>query len=123
MVVYELGGVDEILGDLLRYEEVLGAVAISREGLIVGSVGLDGEDADIAGAIGAPLVGVADLTARRLGAGGAGGLAIEATGGTIHVRFEGDFAVLVFSERCDLTLAGEACEAAVQRIGGLFAAA
>lgn len=61
--------VDDALRSILRYEEVLGAVALSREGLVLGTAAIDEQDADWIGALGASLVGAADRTARRLGAG------------------------------------------------------
>ena len=45
-----VGGVDDVLGDLLRHQEILGALAVSVEGLIIGCAGIDESDAELAGA-------------------------------------------------------------------------
>ena len=116
----EAGTIDQILLDLLRYEEVLGAVAISREGLVLGNVGVDGEDADLVGALGASLAGAADRIARRLGAGTADDITINTENGTVHLRTGGEFAVVLFSERCDTFRAGELVRGAVQQIDGVL---
>jgi len=113
--------VDKILADLLRYEEVLGAVALSREGLVVGSAVVSRQDAELVGALGASLVGAAERTARRLGAGVAEGMTIVTADGMIYLRHAGDVAVMLFMEPCDAIAVGEACEATVHRIGEALA--
>ena len=112
--------IEAILADLLCYEEVLAAVAISRDGLVVGSAGIDEDDAEVVGVVAAPLVGAADLTTRRLGGGNAAGVSVEAGQGTLHIRSGGDFAVVMFSEQADLALAAEACGQAVKDIAVLL---
>ena len=59
--------IDRVLLGVLRYEEVLGVVAISSEGLVVGSAGISRQDADLVGALGAALVGAADRSVRHSG--------------------------------------------------------
>ena len=112
--------IDAILADLLDFEEVLAAVAINRDGLVVGSAGIDEADAEVVGVVAAPLVGAADLTTRRLGGGSASGVSVEAGQGTLHIRSGGDFAVVMFSEQADLALAADACGQAVKDIADLL---
>jgi predicted regulator of Ras-like GTPase activity (Roadblock/LC7/MglB family) len=106
--------IDQVLFRLLRYEEVLGAVAISSEGLVVGSAGVGSQDAEMVGALGAALVGALDRSARRLGAGAACDFSLGTEEGMVHVRNGGDLAVLLFTERCDPVAAGTVCEEALR---------
>lgn len=105
-----------VLNELLRYEEILGVIAVSVEGLVMGTAGVTGEDVDLAAALGASLVGVAERTTRRLGAGAATGLSISTGDGLMHLRNGGDFALIVFSESCDTTLVNAVCDEAVRRL-------
>lgn len=114
---------EALLNDLLRYEEILGVIAVSVEGLVMGAAGVIGEDIDLAAALGASLVGVAERTTRRLGAGSATGLSISTENGVMHLRNGGDFALIVFSEGCDSTLVSEACDEAMRRFADVLSPA
>lgn len=113
--------VDQVLGRLLRYEEVLGAVAFSSEGLVVGSSGVSRRDADLVGALGASLVGVSHRTVRRLGAGEMTGLSLGTAEGVIHVHSTEDVALMVFTEACDPRAAAGAFQSAVETVAELLA--
>lgn len=115
-------GIGEALRAVLRYEEVLGAVAMSHEGLVLGTAAVDAQDAEWVGALGASLVGAADRTARRLGAGTARDVYVGTSEGMIHLRCGGEFAVMVFSERCDATALGAVCDEALREIGTVLGA-
>jgi predicted regulator of Ras-like GTPase activity (Roadblock/LC7/MglB family) len=115
--------VGDVLGDLLRYEEILGVIAVSVEGLVMGTAGVVSEDIDLAAALGASLVGVAERTTRRLGAGAATGMSITTADGMMHLRNGGDFALIVFTERCDPLLVSEACETAMERYANVLSPA
>lgn len=114
------GSVDDVLVELLRHEEILGAVAVSVEGLIIGSAGIDEADAELAGALGAALVGATERTIRRLGAGGPSTVSIATNDGMIHLRNAGEFALIIFSERADGCAVGDACQGAINDIAGLL---
>jgi predicted regulator of Ras-like GTPase activity (Roadblock/LC7/MglB family) len=114
------GVVDAILLDLLKHSAILAAVAVSIDGLVVGSAGVSQTDAEMAGALGASLVGAAERTARRLGAGKADDISVGTTDGFIHVKSSGDFAVLVFSEKRDAALVKGACSDAVNEIAKII---
>lgn len=118
----ETATVDQVLYDALRYREVLGAVAVSCEGLVVGCAGVGSADADLVGALGASLIGAADRTARRLGAGQANDVSLNTSEGMIHVRRGPEFAVLLFTERCDAGAASAICGRALDRISAILAA-
>jgi predicted regulator of Ras-like GTPase activity (Roadblock/LC7/MglB family) len=118
-----LSGVDEVLIDLLRNDEILGALAVSIEGLVIGSAGVADDDAELAGALGAALVGATEQTVRRLGAGAAGTVSVATSDGMIHLRNGGDFALIIFSEATDGSAVGEACQDAISRIGRLLSPA
>jgi predicted regulator of Ras-like GTPase activity (Roadblock/LC7/MglB family) len=109
--------IDDVLFGLLRYREVLGAVTISCEGLVVGSAGISPQDADMVGALGAALVGAADRSARRLGAGAVREFSMGTDSGMVHLRNGGEFAVLLFTERCDAVAATALCDQAVREVG------
>ncbi len=100
--------VNQILNDLLAYDEVLGAVAVNVEGLVMGSAGLVDADIDLVSLLGASLVGVAERSTRRLGAGSAIGMNILTGAGMITLRNGGDFALMIFSSPCDSTALHEA---------------
>jgi predicted regulator of Ras-like GTPase activity (Roadblock/LC7/MglB family) len=121
VMTVDTGFVDGILLDLLKHSSILAAVAVSIDGLVVGSAGVSRTDAEMAGALGASLVGAAERTARRLGAGMADDVTVGTTDGFIHVKSGGDFAVLVFSEKGDTALVQGACSSAVSEIGKVFA--
>ena len=112
--------VDGLLGRLLRYREVLGAVAFSRDGLVVGSAGVPISDADRVGALGASLVGAAERTTRRLGAGVADEMSFSTEDGMVHVRRDGDLAIMLFTDRCDSLAAGAVCLATLDEMRGLL---
>jgi predicted regulator of Ras-like GTPase activity (Roadblock/LC7/MglB family) len=114
------GGVDDVLGDLLRHQEILGALAVSVEGLIIGCAGIDESDAELAGALAAALVGATERTVRRLGAGNASAVSVATSDGMIHLRSGGDFALIVFSEPADGTAVGQICQGAISRIEQLL---
>lgn len=115
-----VGGVDDVLVELLGHEEILGALAVSIEGLVIGCAGIDGTDAELAGALGAALVGATERTIRRLGAGAASTVSIVTSDGMIHLRSGGDFALIVFSEPTDGTAVGQVCQGAISRIEQLL---
>jgi len=114
---------EALLNDLLRYDEILGVIAVSVEGLVMGTAGVTGEDIDLAAALGASLVGVAERTTRRLGAGTATGLSISTADGIVHLRNGGEFALIVFCEQCDSRRISEACDEAMQRFAEVLSAA
>jgi len=114
------GGVDDVLVDLLRHEEILGALAVSVEGLVIGCAGIEGADAEMAGALGAALVGATERTIRRRGAGSASTVSIVTGEGMIHLRSGGDFALIVFSEPTDGGAVGQVCHGAISRIEQLL---
>ena len=109
--------IDDVLFELLQYREVLGAVTISCEGLVVGSAGISPQDADVVGALGASLVGATDRSARRLGAGAVREFSLGTDGGMVHLRNGGEFAVLLFTERCDSVQATALCDRALYAVG------
>ena len=113
--------IDRILRDLLRYEEVLGAIAVSSDGLVVGSTSVSRDDAELAGALGATLVGAAARTAGELGAGVPEAVTLTMANGMLHAHGHGDVAVILFTDRCDAVVAARACQQAAEQIVGVLA--
>ena len=111
---------DQVLKGLLEYDEVLGAVIVTVEGLVMGSIGLVEQDVDLVSLLGASLAGVAERSTRRLGAGSALGLTIDTHDGMITVRSGGDFAVMVFSRIGDPRMLQEALVEPMAQIGQIL---
>lgn len=112
--------VDQVLKGLLGYEEVLGALAVTVEGLVMGSAGLVESDVDVVSLLGASLVGVAERSTRRMGIGSAVGLSLITNDGMITVRNGGDFALMIFSQMCDSTALHEAMAEPMEQIAGIL---
>jgi predicted regulator of Ras-like GTPase activity (Roadblock/LC7/MglB family) len=112
--------VDQVLKGLLEYDEILGAVIVTVEGLVMGSIGLVETDVDLVSLLGASLAGVAERSTRRLGAGTALGLTIDTHDGMITVRNGGDFAVMVFTSACDHRMLNEALAGPMEQIGRIL---
>ena len=108
--------VDQVLTGLLSYEEILGVVAVTVEGLVMGSAGLVESDVDMVSLLGASLVGVAERSSRRLGTGAALGLTLLTNDGMITIRNGGDYALMIFSSMCDQRVLHEALKAPMEQI-------
>ena len=93
--------VDVILRNLLGFDEIIGAVAVNSEGLVMGSAGMIETDVDVVSLLGASLAGVAERTAHRLGIGEATGLSLYTSEGMMTIRNGGNIAVMAFSSLCD----------------------
>lgn len=112
--------VDVILRALLTYDEVIGAVAVNNEGIVLGSVGMIDSDVDIISLLGASMMGVAERTTRRLGAGGALGVSIRTNAGMITICNGGDFVLMVFTSVCDSSALYAALEGPVADVGAII---
>jgi predicted regulator of Ras-like GTPase activity (Roadblock/LC7/MglB family) len=112
--------VDQVLKGLLEFDEVLGAVIVTVEGLVMGSIGLVESDIDLVSLLGASLAGVAERSTRRLGAGTALGLTIDTHDGMITVRNGGDFAIMVFTTACDHRTLNEALVEPMEQIARIL---
>ena len=112
--------VDQVLKSLLEFDEVLGAVIVTVEGLVMGSIGLVESDIDLVSLLGASLAGVAERSTRRLGAGTALGLTIDTHDGMITVRNGGDFAIMVFTTSCDHRRLNEALVEPMEQIAQIL---
>lgn len=108
--------VNSVLHDLLRYEEILGAIAVSVEGLVIGSAGVEEEDADFLSVLGSSLAGVAERSIRRIGAGSALSMSITANDGMVTIRNAGSFALTILGEQTDSSLVVSASQAALAEI-------
>lgn len=113
--------VDVILRELLAYEEIIGAVAVNAEGLVMGSAGMIETDIDVVSLLGASLAGVAVRTSRRLGVGEAIGLSLVTSEGMITVRQCDDFAIVVFSALCDSPTLLEALGEPMEQVAAIVA--
>ena len=112
--------VNSVLSELLRYEEILGAIAVSVDGLVIGSAGVEEEDGDYLSVLGSSLVGVAERSIRRIGAGSALSMSIMANDGMITVRNGGSFALTILSEQTDASRVLEASRSALSEIASIL---
>lgn len=119
-VVESQGTVNGVLAELLRYEEILGVVAVSVEGLVIGSAGFSDDDAEFLSVLGSSLVGVAERSTRRIGAGSALSMSIVAADGMVSVRNGGSFALTIVSELVDAALVTSASQEALTRIAAIL---
>ncbi len=92
---------EQELTQLLRYEEVLGAIVFSGEGLPLASAGVPHTDAEMVGALSASLLGAVDRTSRRIGVGPVETVTMSAADGMVHLWCGDDVAVAIFTDRCD----------------------
>ncbi len=111
-----VASVDAALRDLLRYAEVFGAVAISREGLVIGVAGVEWERAEMVGALGASLLGAAERTSMGMGAGLVEHLTLTTREGMIHVQRGREVAVLIFTSQVDSVVAADLTLSALRLI-------
>jgi predicted regulator of Ras-like GTPase activity (Roadblock/LC7/MglB family) len=89
-----------IMNDFLVRDDVLGAVAADREGLVLAAAGMPPEQAALVAALGAPLANVSDRAMTRLGSSAPELLTIDSTDGMLHVRGDGNLTLIVLTERC-----------------------
>ncbi len=91
---------DQTLTQLLRHEEVLGAVVFSGEGLPLASAGVAHADAELVGALGASMLGAVDRTSRQIGVGPVDSVSMMAAEGMVHLWCGDGLAVVLFTEAC-----------------------
>ena len=107
--------VNSVLHDLLRYEEILGAIAVSVDGHVIGPAGVE-EAADFLSVLGSSLAGVAERSTRRIGVGSELSLSITANDGMVTVRNAGSFALTILSEQTASSLVVAASQTALAEI-------
>jgi len=117
-----VASVDAALQDLLRYAEVFGAVAINREGLVIGVAGVDCNQAEMVGALGASLLGVAERTSMGMGAGLVEHVTVTTREGMIHVHRGREVAILIFTSRVDSVVVAGLTMSALRVISEVVAA-
>lgn len=72
-----------IVEDLLRVEGVIGSLLVGKDGLVVASTLIDGEDAEVLGAMSAAVYGEIDKSTKRIGIGTLVDAIIDAQQGSI----------------------------------------
>ena len=90
---------ERTLNELMEYEEILGAIVYSSEGLVLASAGLSRADSEAFGAVGASLLGAVDSTSRRLGAGAIASVSFAAREGVVHCWAVDGLALAIFTEQ------------------------
>ena len=91
--------IQAVLHGVLECADVLGVVATSREGLVLGAAGVPSDHAELIAALGWPLARVAERTMERLGGGSPELISIVSGDGAIHVCGAGDLALIVLTDR------------------------
>ena len=112
--------VQRVLDELLERDEVLGVVATTGDGLVLGAAGIPEDQAVVVAALGAPLAGVAAQVIGRLGGDVAQSLSVNSPSGMVHVAGTPDLALVVLTDRCDLGPLANACDDAISEISTLF---
>jgi predicted regulator of Ras-like GTPase activity (Roadblock/LC7/MglB family) len=118
-----IGGAEAIqrqLQDLFARPDVLGVVAASRDGLVLGAVGMPADQAGLIAALGAPLASVADRAMERLGERAPNLLSISSPDGMLHVRGTRDLALIVLTDRCEMLPLIELMDLAVRDLAAVF---
>jgi predicted regulator of Ras-like GTPase activity (Roadblock/LC7/MglB family) len=112
--------IQRVLDGLLERDEVLGIVATTRDGLVLGSAGIPDDQAVLVAALGAPLAGVAAQVIGRLGGEMAKSLSVNSPSGMVHVAGTPDLALVVLTDRCDLGPLASACDDAIGELSAIF---
>lgn len=112
--------VQQILDELLERDEVLGIVATTQDGLVLGAAGIPEDQATVVAALGAPLAGVAAQVIGRLGGDVAQSLSVNSPSGMVHVAGTPELALVVLTDRCDLGPLAQACDLAIEQLSSIF---
>ena len=94
--------IQQRLQELFDHAEVLGVVAASRDGLVLGAVGMPADQAGLIAALGSPLANVAERAMERLGEREPELLSISSPDGMLHVRGTPDLVLIVVTDRCEM---------------------
>ncbi len=90
----------QIFPDLLWYQEILGAVAVASDGMVIDSTGLSSEDTHLLASLAGSVLAVADRTAHHLGTAGTDAVCMTAGDGMLHLRQRDGVTLIVVTERC-----------------------
>lgn len=112
--------IQRILNELLERDEVLGIVATTQDGLVLGSAGIPEDQAVLVAALGAPLAGVAAQVIGRLGGDVAQSLSVNSPSGMVHVAGTPELALVVLTDRCELGPLANACDDAIEELSAIF---
>jgi predicted regulator of Ras-like GTPase activity (Roadblock/LC7/MglB family) len=111
--------VRSLLTELIEHDAVLGAIAVTAEGLVMAAAGIEDDEAEMIGALGASLVGVAERTIRRLGSStGAQTVSVGTSEGTVQIWAKDEIALIVLTEPTGRTAVGQRAEATLTQILG-----
>ena len=88
-----------IFDELVKIEHVIGGLLVSKDGLVVQSLMIDEEDADVLGAMAANTFDNIARTTERLGIGRLDDSIIGAKEGLLFVREAGDMVLVVITEK------------------------
>ena len=118
-----LTGAEAIQGqlrNLFDHPNVLGVVAASRDGLVLGAVGMLEEQAGLLAALGAPLASVAERAMERLGERAPDLLSISSADGMLHVQGSRELAVIILTDRCEMAPLAELINAAMRELSAVL---
>ncbi|MDP9309361.1 MAG: roadblock/LC7 domain-containing protein [Chloroflexota bacterium] len=89
----------KIVEDLNRVDGVIGSLLVGKDGLVVASTLLDGEDAEVLGAMSAAVYGEIDKSTKRIGVGTLVDAIIDAREGSILLLEAKDLILVVITQR------------------------
>ncbi|GAC1360836.1 MAG: roadblock/LC7 domain-containing protein [Herpetosiphon sp.] len=88
-----------IVEDLLRVDGVIGSLLVGKDGLVVASTLVEGEDAEVLGAMSAAVYGEIDKSTKRIGIGTLVDAIIDAQQGSILLLEAKELILVVITQR------------------------
>ncbi|HEX2909619.1 MAG TPA: roadblock/LC7 domain-containing protein [Chloroflexia bacterium] len=87
-----------IFDELVKIEGVIGGLLVGRDGLVVQSLMVEEEDAEVLGALAANMFDTIAKTTQRLGIGPLNDAIVEARDGSLQMRGAGDLVLVVICQ-------------------------
>lgn len=88
-----------VFEELIKVEGVIGGLLVGRDGLVVQSLMIDEEDAEVLGAMAASTFDNIARTTERLGIGRLNDSIVSAAEGSLQIREAGELVLVVICER------------------------
>ena len=89
----------KIFDELIKLDGVIGGLLVGKDGLVVQSMLIEEEDAEVLGAMAASAFDNVALTSERLGIGQLNDVIIGATNGSLQMREAGDLVLVVICQQ------------------------
>jgi predicted regulator of Ras-like GTPase activity (Roadblock/LC7/MglB family) len=90
--------VPKIFDELVKIEGVIGGLLVGKDGLVVQSLMVEGEDAEVLGAMAANMFDTIAKTTERLGIGPLNDAIVSARDGSLQMREAGELVLVVICQ-------------------------